>query len=220
MLSAVILTKNAADTIKACLQSVSFADEIIVIDDLSTDETKKIVRSFSHNNLKLIEKDLEEDFSAQRNFALTKAEGEWVLFIDSDETVSDLLAREIQEKLKMSVHVVGYYIQRKDELWGSVLRYGETGEIWLLRLARKDAGEWSGMVHEEWRIQSSNKGKMKYPLIHHPHKNIASFLDKINWYTSLRAKELYKKKVTVDFWSILFYPQAKFFQNYVFKKGY
>lgn len=221
MISAIILTKNEEKNIFECLKSISWCDEIIVIDDSSTDKTLKIVKEFKHSNLTLFEHLLEHDFSKQRNFGLDKAKGDWILFIDADERVSETLRDEIKNLISNSDRTEklnGFYIRRVDFIWGKDLRYGETGNIKLLRLARKDSGRWEGKVHEEWKIKG-NVGELTNPLIHYPHQSISEFLKDINFYTGLRAQELYRRGERANFLSILIYPKMKFIQNYFLKLG-
>lgn len=103
-------------------------------------------------------------------------------------------------------------------MWGKELRHGETGNIKLLRLAKKDTGRWEGKVHEEWKVKGEI-GTLKNGIEHYPHKTIAEFLKEINYYTDLRSKELYEKRVKANFFSIIIYPKVKFFQNYILKLG-
>jgi len=216
MISVVILAKNEEKNIKECLQSISWCDEIIVIDDNSTDKTAEIAKKLG---AKVFTHSLDNDFSEQRNFGLEKAKGEWVLFVDADERISPALWYEIMAITNdPSNQFAGFYIKRKDIMWGRQLDYGETGNIKLLRLAKKDAGKWTGRVHETWSI----KGKtftLKNPITHYPHQTIKEFLQEINFYTTLRAEELFKKKTKVYWWSVILYPKAKFIVNYLIKGG-
>lgn len=220
MISAIILTKNEEQNIEKCLESVKWCDEIIVIDDNSSDKTESVAKKyktaiFSHS--------LNNDFSSQRNFGMSKAKNEWLLFVDADEVISDALAYEILNAIYLKDQNLrdfsGFYIKRSDFMWGRKLRYGETGNIKLLRLARKDSGFWEGKAHERWIVRGS-KGTLRNPLLHFPHKTIEEFLKEVNLYTDIRAEELKSKNVKVFFWSILLYPLGKFLVNYVFKKGF
>src|SRR3989338_11484544 len=123
-LTAVILTRGLSPP-KKTLKSVSFADETLIISD------------------KL--HPLNSDFAAQRNYALKKAKGAWVLFIDDDEIVSLQLAKEITE---ISNNNAGYYLNRTDYYYNKPLRHGETAHVKLLRLAKKNAGKFTRPVHE------------------------------------------------------------------------
>lgn len=216
MISAVVLTKNEEKNIEACLASLSWCDEIVVIDDHSHDNTVTLAKK---HGAKVFSHDMKGDFSRQRNYGLEKATGEWVLFIDADERVSSALWYEIMEYTNNPlVSYAGFFIKRTDIMWRKELLHGETGGTKLLRLAKKDAGIWEGPVHETWKVHGKTF-LLEKPLLHYPHPTIAEFLQEINFYTDLRAKQLYKKKTKVYWWSIIVYPKAKFVLNYIFRGG-
>lgn len=217
MISVVVLAKNEEKNIKACLETLSWCDEILIIDDGSSDNTKNIAEK---NKAKVCQHFVNNDFSEQRNFGLTKAIGDWVMYVDADERASIELRDEILKKINDSGNKFnGFYIKRKDIIWDKELKYGETGNIKLLRLAKKGYGEWVGNVHEEWIIKG-NIGQLENYLIHYPHKNITEFLQKINLYTSIRSSELFIKKYKLEPLSVIYYPVAKFIFNYFFKLGF
>jgi glycosyltransferase involved in cell wall biosynthesis len=217
MISAVVLTKNEEKNIENCLDSLSWCDEIVLIDDNSTDKTVDIAKK---KGAKVFDRSMNHNFSTQRNFGLQKAKGDWVLFVDADERVSSALWYEIMQRTNESFNdVSGFYIKRVDTMWGKVLAYGETGNIKLLRLAKKDAGKWEGRVHETWKIEG-NKATLKNVLDHFPHATVESFLREINYYTDLRSEELYEKKVKSNWFTIIVYPFSKFVLNYIIKRGF
>lgn len=217
MISAVILTKNEEENIIRCLQSLSWCDERIVIDDNSEDKTVELAKK---KNAKVYTRALRNDFAAQRNFGLEKAKGEWVLFIDADEKVSSTLWYEIMQYTNNPINeYAGFYIKRIDTLWQKELKHGEIGKIKLLRIAKKDAGKWHNKVHELWKIQGKTL-MLNNSLLHYPHATVAKFLSEINHYTDVRAEELYKKKKKASWWSIILYPNAKFLLNYVIRRGF
>lgn len=220
MISAVVLTKNEENNIIDCLETLLWCNEIIIIDDFSKDRTIDVIKSLNSSKIKIFQRKLENDFSSQRNFGLSKAKGEWVIFIDADEKLSNGLIGEMKDLLEgESPAYNGFYIERKDFMWGRQLLHGETGNIKLLRLAKKDSGVWAGRVHEIWDVKGS-RGNLKMPLLHYPHQTIAEFLEDINYYTDLRSKELYDKGVQVRWWQIIAYPCAKFKLNYFLKLGF
>jgi len=220
MISAVVLTKNEENTIVDCLESLLWCDEIIVIDDHSNDRTIELIEHAESKKITIFRRKLTDDFSQQRNYGLEKASNNWVLFVDSDERVSLSLQYEILSHMTNSLeNYVGYFIPRRDVMWGRTLLYGESGSTKLLRLAKKNAGKWQGRVHERWSV-SGKTAELRNHLIHLPHQTIQEFLTEINYYTSLRAKELYEKGGEVSFWSIIVYPKAKFFLNYFIRRGF
>lgn len=214
-ISAVILTHNAARTLDRTLDSVRFCDEVIVIDDNSTDDTTAVAK---RKKAVVYTRAVDDDFAAQRNFGLSKARGEWILFVDADEVVSPELAREIQEAV-LNVDVSGFFLKRQDVLWGTPLRFGETAGVRLLRLGRSGKGKWHRPVHEEWKVVGV-VGTLNAPLTHMPHQTVAEFLRDINWYSTINAKHFYETGTRVTVWQIIAYPLAKFFLNYVGKQGY
>lgn len=214
MISVIVLSHNNEDSISRTLESLSWCDELIVIDDFSTDATIERVKKYTKN---IFEHQLNGNFASQRNFGLTKAKGEWVLFVDSDEVVSAYLAKEIQEAVKIDCS--GFYFKRQDWFLGKQLRHGETNRVRLLRMAKKNAGTWERAVHEEWKV-GGVIGELSHPLHHFPHPDVAQFIEEINRYSTINARFLYSKKVHVSWWHIVAYPAAKFFVDYFWYLGF
>lgn len=219
-ISAIILTKNEEKNIKNCLENLKWCDEVLIIDDNSTDRTIEIVKKYKTI---VYSRPLNNDFSSQRNFGISKAKSDWVLFVDSDEVISDGLVYEISNAIQRKDRHLndfdGFYIKRAYVMWGRKLRYGEVGDEWRLRLAKKTAGRWEGKVHERWKVKGL-VGRLNNPIFHFPHQTLDEFLKEINFYTDIRAQELKSKKVKVFFWSIILYPLSKFIINYIFKRGF
>ena len=219
MISVVILTKNEEENIARCLESVRWCNEIIIVDDNSTDRTIEIAKKYK---TAIYSRTLNNDFSSQRNFGLSKCKNEWMLFLDSDEVISDPLVYEMQNAISLKDQNLrnfnGFYLRRSDFMWGKRLEHGETN-IKLLRLGRKGTGIWKGMAHERWNIEGL-VGNLINPILHYPHRNLEEFLREINFYTDIRAKELKDKNVKVFFWSILLYPIGKFLVNYFIRGGF
>lgn len=214
MLTVCILTKNSQDELPRIFSTIQFADQIVVIDDYSTDNTENIARAHKVNFYK---RSLNNDFASQRNYALQKAKGEWVLFIDPDETVSKALAEEITETIK-TTKADGFMIKREDLFLGKILKYGETSTVWLVRLGRKMKGKWQRPVHETWMIE--NTETLKNSLQHNAHQNIAHFLTKINYYTDIEAAFRNKTGRTTTLFEVIAFPVGKFMQNYIFRRGF
>lgn len=158
------------------------------------------------------------DFAAARNAELIKATTPWVLFLDSDETLTPALAREIESAIQ-SDQYVAYYLARRDTFLGRRLQYGETGHTKLIRLAKRDFGQWERPVHEIW-VGKGRVGELHNPLLHAPHPTVSSFLTKINHYSTLEAAYRYHHGVKSSLFQIFVYPLAKFKLNYFFRLGF
>ena len=129
-ITAVVLTKNEEKHIQKCLSNLKWVDEVIIVDDNSTDKTVEIA---AKDGVKIYKRDLVGDFAAQRNFGLSKASNDWVLFIDADEQVTSKLADEIEALDLLNADTLAYSINRVDYLWGKQLKYGDVKNVWLDR---------------------------------------------------------------------------------------
>lgn len=216
-ISAIIIAKNEARKINRCLESLKFIDEIIIIDDKSTDRTLEIAEKYK---AKIYSRELNANFSSQRNFGLEMAKGDWVLFIDTDEVVSPNLRNEIIQVTSDSLNRInGYFIERKDVLWGKQLNYGEWGKTRLLRLARNKKGKWKRRVHEYWDIKGP-VSRLHYPLVHYSHENLREFINHINYFSTLHAKANMEEKKQSTIFKIIFWPFFKFIKNWIILLGF
>jgi len=214
MISAVVLAKNEEENLKECLARLRWCDEILVVDDNSIDKTRKLAKK---EGARVIERSLNNDFAAQRNFGLEAAKYDWIFFVDADEWVFPELAAEIQKEISKT-KAAGFYLKRIDNFLGQWLRYGEIGQVRLLRLARRGAGKWRRPVDERWIIQGETK-TLKNPLKHYSHLTLDQFLNSINERSSLNAQVFYQegRRLSVGEW---LRPPAKFIKNYFFRLGF
>jgi len=104
-------------------------------------------------------------------------------------------------------------------MWGKELKHGDSGNIKLLRLFNKTKGMLKGRVHETWETKSE-VGVIQNPILHYPHPTIKEFLEEINFYSDLRAKELFEKRIRTSFFSIILYTKGKFVKTYFIKRGF
>jgi glycosyltransferase involved in cell wall biosynthesis len=215
MISAIILTHNNEGSLRKTLDSVSWCDAKIVIDDKSSDKTLDIANSMGAT---VYSHPLGDNFAAQRNFGLTKVASGWVLFIDSDEEVSIELRNEIQRAIT-NENINGYYLRRKDFFINRWLTHGETAHVTLLRLGQVGIGRWTRAVHEVWGVKG-RIGTLRHPLLHRPHATLREFLSDINIYSTLNAKAFYDQGVRASVLQIIFYPKAKFIKNYFILGGF
>lgn len=212
-ITAILLHKNAHELLKKAVESVQWCSEIIILDDQSAHAPQNIATQFY---AKLLTRKL-DSFADQRNFALQHATQPWVFFLDSDEVVSATLRIEMLNAITQSHDA--YLIPRQDTFMGNILRFGETSSLTFLRLAKKDAGQWSRVVHERWNVQGSI-GVLRAPIVHAPHASLSTFIDKINRYTDLEVAERKKQHKAFSWFELLVYPILKFIYNFVFRLGF
>ncbi|MEO6509090.1 MAG: glycosyltransferase family 2 protein [Patescibacteria group bacterium] len=216
MISAVVLTRDEEENIARCLRSLSFCDEIIVVDNLSSDNTVEIAKE---HKAKIFTRELKDNFAEQRNFGLEKATGKWILFIDADEEVSPELMKEVR---RLEEGVDAFYLRRRDFWWGKELKYGETSGVrhyGMIRLVKRNSGSWDNPVHEVFKT-SGTTARLSSFINHYPHPTIKEFLRKINYYSTLRAKELLKQKQKVGTFQVFAYPFGKFLSTYFLQLGF
>jgi glycosyltransferase involved in cell wall biosynthesis len=184
-LSVIVITKNEAASIEACLASASFADEWVVVDSGSTDGTREIARRFG---ARVVETDDWPGFGPQKNRALAEARGEWVLSLDADECLSPELAAQIRAAIQGD-GVVAYTLSRLSSFCGQWMRHGDWYPDHVLRLFRRGQAQFSNdLVHES--VQCSGKvGHLDGHLLHDSMPSLEECLDKMNRYTSGRARD-------------------------------
>lgn len=213
-LSACILTRNEERNLARLLPSLSFCNEVVAVDDYSTDATLKVLQK---HMCRVYRRNLNGDFSAQRNYGLSKVKGDWVLFVDADEYVTKKLRKEILSSLKSGAD--GYQFRRFDYLWGRLIKHGEISDFNSIRLARKTSGKWKRRVHEYWDV----KGKIvqiNEPLLHYPHQDLSIFVSDIKKYAVLHAEANLSEGKVSSVLDIIFRPLGKFVVGYFLKGGF
>lgn len=193
-LSVIIITHRSDQRFNQAVSSVNFADEIII----------------KHETVIT-------DFSKLKNSYLKLAKHEWVLFLDSDEVVSPALAAEIKQAIT-SNHINGFYIRRVDYFFGQPLHYGEVGNVWILRLAKKESVKFVRPVHEFAQVDGLAQ-RLTKPIYHHAHLSISEFYQKIIYYAGLEAESRFQKGIKFSWLEMVIYPLAKFTWNYFIKWG-
>ena len=217
-LSIVIITKNEESNLARTLQSVTWADEIVIVDSGSTDRTREIAASFQAKFFV----EPWKGFAAQKNSALQKATGDWVLSLDADEEVEPALASEIQQTLTAKSSATGFWIPRKNFFLARWIRHGGFYPDPKLRLFRRGAGKFEDrLVHEDIKI-SGPTAKLKNHLLHHAYPTLESYLEHMNRYSSLGAEMAVagNRPVGFSFLDIVIRPRLTFFYNYVLRGGF
>ncbi|OGY20879.1 MAG: hypothetical protein A3A65_02780 [Candidatus Chisholmbacteria bacterium RIFCSPLOWO2_01_FULL_49_14] len=218
--SAVVLSRNEEANIARCLETILWCQEIILL-DASSDATLKIAkRVVPEEKLKVVSLPESTDFAKLRNLGLQKAANDWVLFIDADQRVSQVLHGEIESELSQdNIPYAGFRIRQLDVFAGRLLKFGETGHTRHMLLGKKGAGEWRRRVHEYWDIVGEVKN-LRRPMLHFPHPTLTEFIDHINRWSTLDAQEFLGNGQKPSLWKVLVYPKAKFVQNYLLRLGF
>lgn len=216
-LSVTIITRDEAENIRRCLESVQWADEIIVVDTGSRDCTLSICREFTP----LVYEYPWEGFARSKNQALSKATGDWILSLDADEEVSPALKAEILALLEKNADpdMAGFYIPRQNFFWGRWIKHGGFYPDYQLRLFRRGAGVFAERaVHESIEMRG-RKGYLQAPLYHYTYQDTTDLLDRCNRYASLAAADLYQRERFTCF-RLLGRPLGRFIKGFFLQRGF
>ncbi len=185
--SALIIAKNEAAQLPGCLDALMWADEIIVVvDAASGDETEAIARA---RGCRVVLRAF-DGFANQRNSALAMATGDWVLAVDADERVTPRLAAEIRTRLRAADGACeAFRVPIRSRVFGRAFRFSGTQHDLPVRLFQRTSGRWTGAVHETVEFQG-RLGTLRGHMTHETHETLREFLDKLNHYTELEAREL------------------------------
>ena len=213
-ITAIIPTFNEESNIQSALDSVSFADEIIVIDSFSTDATVEIVKA---NNAILLQREF-DDFSNQKNFAIAKASNNWIFLLDADEEVSENLKSEIIATVNSQTSFSGFYVYRNFFFKAKKLRFSGWKRDKVTRLFRKDSCKYVGKVHEKI-VTNGEVGFLKEKLNHYSYKNYNQYKNKLKNYAKLQAKELVEKGQVITPYHLGIKLFIRFLIQYVIQLG-
>ncbi|MBF0161503.1 MAG: glycosyltransferase family 2 protein [Magnetococcales bacterium] len=214
-LSAVIITQDAAAVLPACLASVAFADEILVVDAGSRDATVEIARTAG---AKIITQPW-LGYGPQKQLAVRRAAHDWVLCLDADERVSEPLRLQILQALE-APPFYAYTMPRCNRFMGRWLRHGEGYPDLSLRLFHRAHGRWSNdPIHE--RVESSGPvGRLQGDILHESAASLADYLAKQNRYTTLQAQQLLASGQRVGVRQLLMSPLLRFIKFYLLRRGF
>ena len=214
-LSAVLITRNAAAVLAPCLESLAFADEIVVVDSGSSDGTAEIAKRYG---ARLVQKEW-LGFGRQKQYAVDQARHDWVLCLDADETVSPQLAASIQAALAAPVSPV-YRMPRRNRFLGRWLSHGEGYPDWSPRLFNRMNARWSDDLVHEKVLYAVTPGTLQGDLMHDSSDDLAAYLERQNRYTTLAARQAYELGRSAGFFHILMSPVVRFLKFYVFRLGF
>jgi len=215
MLSVTIITLNEGKNLRACLESVAFADEIIILDSESQDQTLSIAREFTDQ----VFQEPWQGFARQKNLAQEKAQGPWILNVDADERVTSELREEIQSVLKKGTDFTGFKISRKNFFCGQWIRYGGWYPNYQLRLYRKEAGHFAQREVHEQVVVHGKIGTLEAPLEHFTYDSISDYLKRMDRYSELSAQQYLSEGKKVSWLEILFRTKYTFFKMWLLQRG-
>lgn len=216
MLSVIILAKNEEKRIRACLESVKWVDEIIVLDNGSEDQTLQIAKEYTDKILKF----KDNDFATLRNKGMEQVKGEWVLYVDADERVLEPLRKEIEAQITFG-DFCAFAISRRNIIFGREVSYGPFWPDWVIRLLKKeDFTRWFGKVHEYPKFKGE-LGYLKNPLLHLTHRDVDQIVKKsLEWSkidATLRFNAGHPKMSALRFMRILL---GEMFNQGIKRKGF
>ncbi len=215
MLSVTIITLNEEKNLRACLESVAFADEIIVVDSGSEDQTLSIAREFTDQ----VFQEPWQGFARQKNLAQDKALGPWILNVDADERVTPGLKEEILWLLRNGSPYTGFKIPRKNFFCGQWIRHGGWYPNYQLRLYQKEAGSFTQREVHEQVVVKGRVGILKTPLEHFTYDSLSDYINRMNRYSDLSAGQYLLEGKKVSWLEILFRTKYTFLKMWLLQGG-
>ena len=217
-ISAIVITKDEEAKIAGCLESLRFTDEIILVDAESTDKTREIASQYTD---KIFVKEW-MGFARAKQFALEQAAGEWVLWLDADERITETLAGEISRAVVDidRPEVSAFKMPRKASFLGRWIKHGGWYPGHVMRLFRREKGRFgSERVHERLMVEGE-VAFLKGEIEHYTDDSIGHYLHKFNKYTSLAAEDLFEKHRRTKLLDLLIRPVFMFIKMYFLKSGF
>lgn len=214
-LTVAIIALNAGAQIGPCLASAAFADEILVVDSGSTDDTLEVA---ARHHARVEQKEW-LGFGRQKQHAVSIAKNDWVLCLDADERVSEPLAASIRAALS-SRRYHAYRMARRNRFLGRWLAHGEGYPDWTVRLFHRAYASWSNDEVHEAVLTTAEVGRLDGDLMHDSAEDIATYMVKQNRYTTLHAEALYNQGVRASYWRLLASPLTRFVKFYLVRLGF
>lgn len=210
----IILTKNEARHVAACVESVTWADEVVIFDDFSQDGTVELARATGAR----VRQHPFENFAQQRNAALDTVQAEWIFFVDADERGTPELGQEIRRVIQRK-DVNGWWVPRHNYIFGRLTRGSGWYPDYQMRLLRQGYARYEREVHEVVVLEEA-EGYLENVLIHYNYETVAQFHAKQNRYTDYDAQILYEAGVRPKLRNYILQPLRHFFWRFITLKGY
>ena len=217
-LSVVVSAYNEEKTLGRCLESIKgFADEIIVVDNTSSDETANIAKKYTK---KVFTKKNQLMLNINKNFGFSKATGDWILNLDADEVVPDALRAEIKKLLARNPEENGFWIKRKNFSFGKWIQHGLWWPDKQIRLFRRTNGKFPCIHIHEYIAIDGNVGELDEPYVHYNYESISQYVAKIDRASTSEAITLTESKYQLSWFDALRFPISDFIKIYFAEGGY
>lgn len=212
----IILAKNEEQNIKDCIDTVGFADEVLVIDDFSTDQTPEIAASM---DARVVQHAMNGDWGGQQTFAIQEAKSKWILFLDADERISPELGAEIVTAVQKD-DLKAYWMQRRNKFHHNKATHGVLRPDYVLRLMPAEGSYVEGYVHPAI-ITPYEEAKLQGYMYHYTYDNWHQYFNKFNNYTTLAAEKYRDAGKSCSFFKdIIIRPSWAFFKVYILDRGF
>lgn len=216
-ISACVTAGNEEDKIAACLASLAWCDEVVVVDSFSQDKTFEISKQYTPH----VFQHPWEGYIAQKNYIRSLARFPWILFVDADEVVSDALRAEIEGEFERDPgDIAGFRFPRMVYYLGKWIRHGEWYPDIKLRLFRKDRGHSEGQEPHDRVVVDGRVKTLASPLYHYTYDNLTDHIHTLNRFSSISAKEKFAQGLKFRWRDLFFRPPFRFFKSYVARRGF
>jgi len=215
-ISAIVITRNEEEHIGACLESLSWADELVVLDSLSADRTVEMARSVTPN----VHQRPFDTFPRQRNAALDLATGQWAFFLDADERATPELGREVRAVIETGSHS-GYWVPRCNLILGKWMRHTGWWPDYQLKLFRCDSGRFDErkLIHEVPVVEGTC-GRLENPITHYNYRRMGEIFSRQDFYSTFEAEALFRRGVRARPRNFVLQPYREFVRRYITWEGY
>lgn len=214
-LAAVLIVFNEEDKLENCLKALDWFDEVIVVDGGSRDRSLEISQKYAS---KVLRRSF-DNFSNQKNFAADESQCEWIFSLDADEVISPELKESILKSVEGDGDSDGFYVKRRNIIFGKELQYGAQGPEKILRLYRKSRGRFQQPIHEKV-VVAGKTGSLGGDLWHHSLPDLHSYERKLDLYTQFEAQWLLERGGRPTFFHLAVMPILRFFYHYFGRLGF
>ena len=214
-ISVFAIVRNEEKNIERCLNSVRWADEIVIVDSHSTDRTVALCKKYTN---KIIDREF-TNYSDQKNFALAQTTSEWAFSIDGDEEDTEALKEEILRTISSSEALDAYYVPRHSFIFGREFHFTGTQDDRQIRLFQKDKARFEQPIHETVKVEGRT-GTLKHYLLHYPYQTLSEYMLQFERYTTMEAEYLKSRGYRVTSIDLIAKPVGQFLRLYILKQGF